>query len=220
MQLYCDFDGTISLEDVTDLVLEHLADAQWLELEAQWKAGEIGSRECMQRQIALIRASRRELDELLDQARIDPHFAEFAAFCERSGIDVTIVSDGVDYFIARMLARAGLQHLPIMANHLEMTPQGYQLHAPFARQNCRSAAGVCKCEIVSRGSQPRIFVGDGRSDFCVSILPEIVFAKGKLAQHCASQAIPFIAYRQFDEVQTALARLIAVPARAMEFIPA
>src|SRR4051812_17596784 len=43
----CDFDGTISLRDVTDSLLERFGRPGWRELEQAWERGEIGSRECM-----------------------------------------------------------------------------------------------------------------------------------------------------------------------------
>ncbi len=45
--ILCDFDGTISLEDVIDALLEKYGQPGWQQLEDQWKSGKIGSRECM-----------------------------------------------------------------------------------------------------------------------------------------------------------------------------
>lgn len=220
MQLYCDFDGTITHEDATDHVLTQLADPSWLDIEAEWKAGTIGSRECMQRQIALIRGGKRELDAVLDAITIDPYFLAFVQFCERNAIDITIVSDGVDYFIRRILGRLGLDHLPIIANQLHRSPEGYRLTSPYADEGCSSAAGVCKCRVVARGDVPRIYIGDGRSDFCVSEKPEIVFAKKSLATYCAQHAIPFISYDNFADIKHSLGRLIAQPIVQSHHIPA
>ncbi len=220
MQLYCDFDGTISREDATDAILSQLADPSWMQIEAEWKAGLMGSRECMQRQIPLIRATHAELDAALDAIALDEHFVAFAEFCNDNAIDMMIVSDGVDYFIRRILSRVGLQHLPIIANQLQFTESGYTLQSPYADMGCASASGVCKCKVVARGREPRIYVGDGRSDFCVSEKPEIVFAKKSLATYCAQNAIPFIAYDDFSDVQEALGRLIAQPAQHLTLIQA
>jgi hypothetical protein len=46
-----------------------------------WEAGEIGSAECMRRQLELVDASLPELDALLNEATIDPIFSEFVEFC-------------------------------------------------------------------------------------------------------------------------------------------
>src|SRR5262245_12565255 len=55
--VFVDFDGTIASLDTTDLLLERFAAPQWRQIEEDWKAGLIGSRECLVRQIDLVRAT-------------------------------------------------------------------------------------------------------------------------------------------------------------------
>ena len=211
MHVYSDFDGTITQEDATDYVLSRLALPEWEAIEEEWKAGTIGSAECMRRQIALIQASQAELDAVLDQVRIDEGFADFAKFCDQNDIQVNIISDGVDYFIRRIMKRIGLDHLPVIANHLVLHENGqFELQSPYAMAGCESAAGVCKCRVVQKAAEPRIYVGDGRSDFCVSNKPEIVFAKGALAAFCGKNATPYIGYDDFGDVTMSLQRLLSV----------
>ena len=216
MQLYCDFDGTITQQDATDYILSRLADPEWELIEREWKAGQIGSAECMRRQIALIHATPDILDATLDEIVIDPYFVSFIEFCREHGIAVTIVSDGVDYFIRRILSRVRLEHLPIIANQLIINDGSYLLTSPNASSDCYSASGVCKCRVVELGGEPRIYVGDGRSDFCVSDKLEIVFAKQSLAVYCAQRSIPYIAYENFSHIIAAMQRLLP---RANPYIP-
>ena len=210
MQVFCDFDGTISVQDVTDFILTRFADPEWQEVEKLWSQGTIGSAECMQRQVAMIRANHRCLDVALDAVDIDPSFREFAEFCRSRHIKLTVVSDGVDYFIHRILARYRLSPLPIIANHLEISGDNgdtrYRLVLPFRRTSCESGAGVCKCRCVGAATGPRVYVGDGRSDFCVANKPEVVFAKGNLAAFCKQKSFAFVPYRRFDDVARALVR--------------
>lgn len=207
MHVYCDFDGTISLDDATDFVLTNLADPKWEAIEQDWLDGEIGSAECMRRQIALIRGKQHELDDVLEDVAIDPTFPAFANFCRQHALPLTIVSDGVDYFIRQILARNNLRHIPVIANKLTVVnPEGtatYHLTSPRADAHCLSAAGVCKCRSLTPGDL-RVYIGDGRSDFCVSHHPELVFAKGKLADYCFDQDIPFIAYETFADLTHSL----------------
>ena len=77
--ILCDFDGTISLADVTDVLLTKFGKAGHVELEEKWLKGEIGSRECMREQIALIDANKAELDNTLANIVIDPDFKKFVA---------------------------------------------------------------------------------------------------------------------------------------------
>lgn len=207
MHVYCDFDGTISVEDATDFVLSNLADPAWEAIEQQWQDGEIGSAECMRRQIGLIHAKQHELDDVLEDVVIDPTFSAFADFCSFHALPLTIVSDGVDYFIKQILVRNNLSHIPVVANKLTIVnPDGkpsYHLTFPHADPDCLSVAGVCKCRSLTPRDL-RVYIGDGRSDFCVSHQPELVFAKGKLADYCFAEDIPFIAYETFADLTHSL----------------
>jgi 2-hydroxy-3-keto-5-methylthiopentenyl-1-phosphate phosphatase len=208
--VFVDFDGTISVGDTTDLILETFADPSWQAVETDWVAGRIGSRECLARQIDLVRASPQALDTFTRKSAIDPHFASFVALCATHGLPVTVVSDGLDRVATAMLARAGL-NLPILANHLEwLGADRWRLGFPHAREHCRAAAGHCKCATlaVAPGAL-RILVGDGRSDFCAATAADLVIAKGALAAHCANNAIPFERFTDFAGATAILARWLA-----------
>jgi 2,3-diketo-5-methylthio-1-phosphopentane phosphatase len=209
MHLFCDFDGTISVQDATDYVLERLALPEWQTIQTDWEAGKIGSAECMQRQIALINGSKAELDAVLDEVQIDPSFAEFVQFCVAQKFPVTVTSDGVDYFIQRILARHSMQFLPVVSNRLSITEQDgkttYSLSSPYSAADCAPQSGMCKCRAVGlMAHKTTVYVGDGRSDFCVANKPSIVFAKHKLAEYCTAHHIPFFAYESFADVTRTL----------------
>ena len=209
MHVFCDFDGTISCDDTTDAILTRFASAEWEEIEAQWKAGKMGSAECMQRQIALINASKPALDAALDSLEIDASFIDFVSFCESNDMPMSILSDGVDYFIRRILGRYHLNHLPVVANVLSISAQEtYSLSTPYRNANCAASSGVCKCAQIAKGTGPSIFVGDGRSDFCASGAADLVFAKGSLVTYCEQQGIPYVLYSTFADVQAKLETLL------------
>jgi len=210
MQVFCDFDGTISAVDTTDHVLERLASPQWEALEAHWRAGRITAAACMRGQVALIKGADADLDAVLDEVELDPEFPAFAAWCAENGVELTIVSDGVDYFIRRLLARYGLATLPVVSNRLAGKAGARQLKQPHAREGCAAGAGVCKCAAAAAGgraSQALVYVGDGRSDFCVSAKADILFAKGELAAYAAGRGQAHHEFNSFREITATLAAL-------------
>ena len=71
--LFLDFDGTISCRDAIDAILERFADQSWEIIEERWKNGAIGSRQCLREQVALINASPKEINDLLDEIKIDEY---------------------------------------------------------------------------------------------------------------------------------------------------
>jgi 2,3-diketo-5-methylthio-1-phosphopentane phosphatase len=207
--VFVDFDGTIAPSDTTDLLLEQFADPRWQDIEDEWKAGRIGSRECLVRQIDLVRATPDELDAFVSGIGIDPSFPAFVSLCQAQDYHVTVVSDGLDRAVGAVLAQAGID-LPYFANHLEwLGGDRWRLGFPHARSDCRSLSGNCKCQFAEAAvGAVRVVVGDGRSDFCVSERADLVLAKGALAQHCRGNDLPYFGFHTFDEARDLLARWI------------
>jgi len=203
MQIFCDFDGTITSHGTSDILLAKFGDPKWEALEAQWEAGLLGSAACMQQQIAMINAPLKDVDSVLDEINIDSQFSEFVRFCASRNLALTIISDGVDYFIKRILARHKMAHLPIIANRLVATgTSSYKLEAPYAVNGCSS--GVCKCQVVDSRADVRVYVGDGRSDFCAVSKADLIFAKHALADYCDKQSLSYIPFQSFADVKSEL----------------
>lgn len=212
MRIYCDFDGTITRKDTTDLVLGALASPTWERLEDAWVRGRISAADCMRRQIGLIRGSDQDLDAILDTVEIDPAFPRFVSWCETHGLPLMIVSDGVDRFIDRILRHHDLGHLPVVANRLEGRPERRRLRQPGMKPGCAAGSGVCKCAVATQGASGAIvFIGDGRSDFCISSRADVLFAKDSLAAYATSRGKAFYPFETFDDVICSLAQLIAAP---------
>ncbi len=197
--VFVDFDGTIVEDDVTDFVLESFAHADWLTIEQDWKAGKIGSRECLRRQVELIRATPLDIAQAVSRRAIDKNFRAFVERCLDAGMHVSIVSDGFDLAIEAVLRKLDLT-LPYFANHLEwMGGERWRLGFPHMQDACRTGAGHCKCSRIPGGTISTIVIGDGRSDFCVAEKADFVLAKNSLIQHCRDQAITHLAIENFGD---------------------
>lgn len=193
-----DFDGTVSLTDTTDHLLERFAAREWLDVEQDWIAGKIGSRECLVRQAALIDASADELAAALADAEIDPHFPEFVKLAQAAGASIQIVSDGFDRSIHHILAREGLS-LPVISNRLvPMGDRHWRAEFPFASDDCSAMSGVCKCQTLN-SERFTVMIGDGRSDFCIAGRADFVLAKGKLATFCEERGYAFLPITGFAD---------------------
>jgi 2-hydroxy-3-keto-5-methylthiopentenyl-1-phosphate phosphatase len=199
-RVFVDFDGTIATVDTTDLLLERFAAPAWRDIEDDWKAGRMGSRECMVRQIDLVRASQSQMDAFVAGIEIDPGFADFSRLCRALGHHVTVVSDGIDRTVGAVLRRHDLE-MPFYANHLEWRGNDrWRLTFPHARSDCQALSGNCKCRFTEGAPRElRIVVGDGRSDFCVAGRADLVLAKSSLLDHCASADLPHFAFADFAE---------------------
>jgi len=203
-EVYCDFDGTITSLDATDAVLETFALPEWREWETRWVSGEITSQECLAHQIELLQVDRDTLIEFAADLPIDEGILTLDRLCTERGVPLTIVSDGIDLLVEAVLRRHGLLHFPVYSNHLHWDDTGHPtLSFPFAERECDSGAGTCKCSLTlpsdPLSSRP-VYIGDGRSDQCVSGKMQTVFAKGSLLAWCERTGIPCIPFETLAEV--------------------
>ncbi|MGH8145920.1 MAG: MtnX-like HAD-IB family phosphatase [Rhodanobacteraceae bacterium] len=209
----CDFDGTVAVEDVTDSLLDRFASPEWQVLEREWRAGNIGSAECMAGQVALLDASREEIDEHLAGLRIDPAFPQFVEAVLAAGSTLRVVSDGLDYAIRAILARYQLDDLPVLANRFVQTgPRTWKLETPFSDPHCRIGSGNCKCVNAVREHNRHhrvLLIGDGASDFCAAGEADYVFAKHRLVEHCRHAGLPHVSIVGFADAIGLLPALLA-----------
>ncbi len=216
--LFLDFDGTISERDAIDVLLDAFADPRWLDIEADWQAGRIGSRECLQAQMALVSATREEVNNLLDSIKVDRGFAALVKTCASHRVPVHIVSDGFDYCIERVLSSAGsrvaraLDHVGIFSSRLMHEGERWHVEFPFFSEPCVHGCATCKPAVMRQLNQTgarAIFVGDGLSDRYAAESADMVFAKGKLADYCRQSNLSYVLYEDLGRVAVYLESLLS-----------
>jgi 2,3-diketo-5-methylthio-1-phosphopentane phosphatase len=213
MLVFSDFDGTIAKNDVGDTLFKTFGN--WPECEKavqQWLRGEISSRECLEHEAATARLTREQLDTFCDAQSLTPGFAEFVEFCRKRNWPLIVLSDGLDYYIQRLLLRHGLD-LPFFANHLEFAPANriavsfpyFESRLPFENIiNCRDGkCGNCKGYHIRRLAKPGeniVYIGDGYSDRCGAQEADIILAKGDLAKWCEEKVMEYFRFENFTQI--------------------
>jgi 2,3-diketo-5-methylthio-1-phosphopentane phosphatase len=213
--VFLDFDGTISRADVVDAILERHAAPEWVRVEEEWRAGRLGSRECLRQQMALVTATPAQADALIDAIGLDEGFGALLSTCAAAGMPAHIISDGFDYCIRRLLrqvpaaAQPLVQSMRICASHLE--PAGddgtWRTAFPFPEDACVHGCATCKPAVMQTLNPERavtVFVGDGLSDRYAAGAADIVFAKDKLARYCVEQSISHVPYKGLADVAVEL----------------
>lgn len=203
--ILCDFDGTVAREDVGNLLFQTFSDAkECLDTVDQWKQGLISSRDCLNREAELARVSREALDEFITHRELDPYFKDFVDFVGRRGMEIVIVSDGLDYYIERMLLRSGLAHIDFYANVLHLNDHSLHVRFPYYDMlDCRSC-GNCKTfhmEKYKANGYFVVYIGNGLSDRCPSKYADFVFAKGDLLDYCKKNGVESTEFRNFRDVE-------------------
>jgi 2-hydroxy-3-keto-5-methylthiopentenyl-1-phosphate phosphatase len=215
--VFLDFDGTITCRDATDAILETYAPPEWRQVEEEWARGRIGSRECLTRQMALVRATAQEIDSLLDTIEVDAGLVPLLDICRSYRLPVRIVSDGFDRCIHRILWREALNlgsylaTIPIVSSRLEDQSGQWQVRFTAPVASCEHGCATCKPLIMNTlnpAGRPTIFIGDGLSDRFAATCADFVFAKGALAEYCDQHAVLCNPYESLATVARDLGRLV------------
>ncbi|MBM4049160.1 MAG: HAD-IB family phosphatase, partial [Planctomycetes bacterium] len=179
-------------------------------------------------QFGMVKATERRLIEFYQHAKIDPHFKDFCQACKKRGIRVVVLSDGLDFYIERILRRLGLRDVPYFANHMEFVDGRMAFRFPHRNPRC-GMCGNCKRRHVARlrkHCEWIAYVGDGHSDRCAvgsggkrRRLVDEVFAKDALAEHCAEHGIPYRPFRGFRDLTRLVSGLTLQPSRGRMSAP-
>ncbi len=202
----CDFDGTVSPRDIGAAFAERFSrdgDAARVPELAAWRAGRLGHRSLTLAQCARLRAGEAEALAFTREFALDPAFAPFARAALAAGDKVMVVSEGFDFYVRDLLARAGLAELPWAANALVFGADGaVEPRFPFADPAC-DACGNCKAVHVRRakaGGFHTVLVGDGDSDRHGALEADTVLARGSLLEWCRAEGITHTEVRGFADV--------------------
>ena len=204
-----DFDGTITEADTTDEILNRFANSEWKTIEERWEEGTIGSQKCLSMQTALISATPKQVDLLLQQIPVDPGYLVFVRACQDLNIQILIVSDGYDRSINKVLRGNQLVSGIFSSRLINMGSRYWRLRSPHFSFACRSGASTCKCEIAEATKTPIVLVGDGQSDFCLAEKAGYVLAKGKLAEYCSENKIPYFPIQNLLEASSQIREIVA-----------
>jgi 2,3-diketo-5-methylthio-1-phosphopentane phosphatase len=202
----CDFDGTIAINDVGNLLFQTYTAGGWRAPVTAWRQGTISSRECLARECAVARVTPADLTMFASSQPLEPSFATLAEYCATTGVPLVVVSDGLDFYIEMILQRHGHTRIPVYANHLTFVNGALVPEFPWHAHGC-GRCGNCKRYHVQRyqaaGAQV-LYVGDGLSDRCGGRGADILFAKNELAHFCQQSGIAYRPFHTFKEIITCL----------------
>lgn len=235
--IICDFDGTVTEEDVCDEIMEKFGSPAWRSIGEQYAKGII-SHEVMNKDfVTSLKVSPEELVIFLKQKiKIREGFSKFLAFCQQHNILLIIVSGGWDFYIRAILKDINLYFVqsvndlscvsintvPIICNNLsfnrEMNSWQIKFSALTGSQNCtpnkRDVIDYLRsCEVKNI-----IVVGDGTSDHDLARAADFVFSRNGLTQYCESNGVSHLEFSSFidifhriSEIKNQTIRVLSLP---------
>jgi 2-hydroxy-3-keto-5-methylthiopentenyl-1-phosphate phosphatase len=204
-----DFDGTITLADLTNLVWDRHVPYDWRAvLTPLSREGVLSPLEMIARGYGdVAQGPEALLAEVLPAGRLRAGFASFVDACRERRWPFEVLSHGLAFYIQPLLP-AGVA-LTAFEGRFEDGRWRVELPADLTVPAGRDF----KAHVVAllRARHPEhttVYVGDGRLDFPAARTCELVFAvRGStLARLCAEAGIAFTPFETFDEVRDLLVR--------------
>jgi len=203
--LVSDFDGTMTRWDFYDLVRKQWPvppdDDPW----EQYLAGRLTHFEALAEIFARIRTDEATLLAVVDRMELDPALPAAARTLREHGWTITVASVGCEWYLLRLLQRAGLA-LEVHANPGEFSPaEGLRMRLPVTSRFFSPTTGIDKLAVVNNARRRGVevaFAGDGRPDLEPALLvpPERRFARGWLADELRRRREAFHHFADWAEI--------------------
>lgn len=182
----CDFDGTLTEEDVSFMILDAFATGDWRRLLTQYREGKIPVGRFNTRAFAMVKADKPTLLQFVrSKARIRTGFHELLAYCHRQGFEFVIVSNGLDFYIDTILGDMGIDNIQVFAARTRFTADGIDVRyiGPRGNQLEDNFKDAYVSLFLGRGYR-LIYAGNGISDVSPARQAHHIFATGELLTCC------------------------------------
>ena len=205
----CDFDGTITEEDVSFMMLDAFASGDWRPLLREYQEGKITVGRFNMEAFAMVKADRESLLEVAKgNMKIRLGFHELVACCRRKGFRPVIVSNGLDFYIKEILRDIGMADIEVFAAQTYFHPEGLKVQyiGPDGSRLDENFKGAYVNSFLSQGYRI-IYAGNGDSDFSPARQCHYIFATGNLLARCKQTNLDCASFTNFHEVVKVLETL-------------
>lgn len=215
IQIFCDFDGTITESDNIVAIMKEFGPPETEEIKNKVLSQEISIREGVSRMFGLLPSSLKEeiVRFLTNKAAIRPGFKEFVQFTKQQDIEFYIVSGGMDFFVYPLLDGLVAED-NVYCNATDFSD--FYIHVDWIHpcdEHCENACGLCKPSLLRKLGRKdclKIVIGDSITDLQASKAADKVFARDFLMTKCEELGIPYTPFTTFFDVQDELKKLLEV----------
>ncbi len=209
----CDFDGTVTEEDVSFLLLDTFAKPRWRRLFRDYEQDRISVGRFNTQSFSMVKASRNELMAVVmknfdSKIRIREGFLDLIACCRRKGFRLVIISNGLQFYIEEILKHLGVADIEVFAAKTNFDPKGLKVQyvGPDGHPVDNGFKEAYLDSFLAEGYRV-IYVGNGSSDILPARRAHYIFATGSLLSYCQETNLSCLPFTRFNEVVQVLETL-------------
>lgn len=200
----CDFDGTITEEDVSFLLLDTFADGDWRRMLQDYTEGKISVGDFNTRAFAMVKTDKQTLLDFMFQSKrvvVRPGFRELLDCCSQKGFEFVIVSNGLDFYIEAILKELGIKGIEVFAAQSRFRPEGMEVRYIGPDGN-KLATGFKEAhtKLLEKRGYNVIYAGNGISDIYPARRAVKVFATGDLLRRCREESLECTPFNDLNDI--------------------
>ena len=196
--VFCDFDGTITVEETFVAMLKHFAPELSSQLMPEIYARRLSLRSGVRQLLESIPSEcYGEIVEFSRGKLMRPGLVELLDFLDAQRVDFVIVSGGLRIMVEAVMGDLVERAIALYAVDLDATGPCLQVNAEFEGDT----------ELVSKvrvmGLHPageQVAIGDSLTDFNMALQAKSVFARDRLAEYLDEQQKPYTKWDNFFDV--------------------
>lgn len=213
-KIFIDFDGTITTRDIGEAMFIQFGNATRAEeIVKDWIDEKINASQSWQLLCSTVaNLNMNEFNKFIDSISIDNTFKDFVVYCRKNNYEIKILSDGLDYYINRFLAKENLTDIQFYSNKLVFDEYNNLIPVfPYMDEECKRCANCKRNHILNNSGDDEnefsIYIGDGWSDVCPAQYCDFIFAKNSLLKYCEKNRITYFPYSDFNQIRIRIEQL-------------
>ncbi len=217
--IICDFDATVTIEDVCDILMGAFSDGRWRNIGERYLKGELSHQDLNEKFISFLDVTPDQIDEFIIQnISVRPGFNNFVEYCYAHDYALLIVSSGWDYYITKILSefnsiqllsvndlsKIKKHKLFIICNKIryQENDHKWKIEPPSFPTSPKSAPDkkFILTSLKRLKYNPIVVIGDSMNDMEAALVADKVFARSELVDLCERNSIYYKRFETFYDV--------------------
>jgi 2-hydroxy-3-keto-5-methylthiopentenyl-1-phosphate phosphatase len=199
-----DFDGTVTIEDVSFLLLDTYVGNEWRKHLDAYSTGDITVGTFNKKVFGMMKADRKTMTDFVlssPRVKLRPGFKELIDYCRKVGYKTLIVSNGLTFYIEALLKSMGIENLEVHAAENNFYKGGMDVKylGPDGKELETGFKEAYTNDLRKQGYNV-IYIGNGTSDIHPARIAQQIFACEDLLKACNTEKLACHPFTDFFQV--------------------
>jgi 2-hydroxy-3-keto-5-methylthiopentenyl-1-phosphate phosphatase len=198
----CDFDGTLTEEDISFLILDAFAEGDWRSILEQYKNGSISVGNFNTRAFRMVKENEQTLTKFVQgQSQMRSGIPGLLDYCSKRGFRFVIVSNGLSFYIKTLLKTIGINDVEVCAAQAEFNNNGIEARyiGPDGKEIQNGFKEAYMNKFLKEGWRV-ISVGNGASDIPAARLSHYAFATEPMLSLCREMNVDCLPFETIEDI--------------------